>query len=181
MDRSPIEKNKNKKVDNWEIWQYCHNFTARNPNCASCEGNSTKLIQFAHHLVFHFSLVLSFPFFFLNREDIQIWSLRSRNCLVGTTCNLRATRIYKQSIFWFIGTMLSSVKRKWLSCRPRSYQYARLLPASAHWGPGVRSSTYLGAGRPLLRISVGTKETKTNAEVQVTALLNDVRTVLSSL
>lgn len=143
-------------MDNWEIRQYCHNFTAGNPNCASCGGNSTKLVQFAHLLVFHFSLVLSFAFFLFlfYREDIQIWSLRSRNCLACTTCNLRATRIYKQSIFWFIGTMLLSVKRKLLSCSPRSYQDAWLLNASAYWGLGVWWDTCLGTVRPLLRISI---------------------------
>lgn len=66
---SPTEMNKNKKVDNWEIWQYCHNLTTKNPNFASCRGNSTKLVLFAHLLVLHFSLILSFVFFFFKQGE----------------------------------------------------------------------------------------------------------------
>lgn len=80
---------------------------------------------------------------------MQIWSLPSRNCFVCSTCNLRALRIYEQSILWFIGTVLLSVKRKLLSCSPRSYQAAWPLDASAYGGPEVFRDTYLGIVRPL--------------------------------
>lgn len=153
MDISPIEMNKNKKVDNWEIWQYCHNLTTKNTNFASCRGNSTKLVLLAHLLVLYFSLILSFVFFFKNRENIHIWSLHSRNHLACSICNLRAMRTYEQSLFWFIGTTLLSVKRKLLSCSPCSYQYAWLLNASAYWGPRVLSDTYLDIVRPLLLLT----------------------------
>lgn len=104
------------------------------------------------HLVLNFSLVLSFAFFKI-RDNIQIWSCHWRNCLVCSTCNLRAMRIYEQSIFWFIGSTLLSVKRKLFSCSPCSYQYAWLLNVSAYWGPGVWD-TYSGTVRPLLLISI---------------------------
>lgn len=60
-----ISKNKNKieKVDKWEIRQYCHNLTARNPSPSSCTGNSPKLNQFAHLLVSSSLLTGAFVYF----------------------------------------------------------------------------------------------------------------------
>lgn len=43
-----------------------------------------------------------------------------KDCFVCRTCELRAIRRHEQSIFWFIGIKLLSVKRKLLSCSPCS-------------------------------------------------------------
>ena len=72
-----------------------------------------------------------------------------KDCFVCCTCELRAIRRHEQSIFWFIGIKLLSVKRKLLSCSPGSYQDGWPLNASAYWGPGVWRRYLFGIVRPL--------------------------------